>query len=650
MAYTGNGNKQGSSPDGFRDVSYLEPWYIVRAHESGKILMLPRTMTGSDGRTYVKFRGTDYPLDRVVASAFVPNPDCCSEVIHRNGDLSDNSAANLEWSPESAGTFREAAAFYSVQQLHGKPVRLCPDNPESGDCADTVGNCVTSVADDGVSDTVSVTKTGRKSGAVYRCDLSREVYEAVRAHVIERESERIRGDMEKRLRSELSSELYASVKKKVARKNIMALAKSGKLVFVPDGANIITDPKGLEKAMLGRLASICAMTIDDPEMFDGFLNKFAEKLMHSEIRSVVLDDETALRDIGKRLAVVEKRVSKEAVLERRNMLREEKEEMKSEIRTMRQSGNAEEADRIEKAQKRREEEWESHWERFGFEEETEKAKRGRKPKRGPAPEESGKPESSAEIPEKETEQPNAEPEKKPMLPESAMKIPYSAYDMYGTVEVTRTVARSHVSDREAAGDISLMYKEPYAASRGEYRKRPMAISGDTVGRWAENPQAVLEEAAADSKYANPLMNIPELRKFRRQAKYTGWKDEGRRENLENIAANAAVTEAVNRDETAMKMAGMHSKTRKRVIATYPNGSEREFGSLVEASDRTGCRPPDISKCCRGLKGSVHGIQFRFADIEAISEVLAKYAESAGKYGIEITESGNENENDDIRKT
>ncbi|PQJ08962.1 hypothetical protein CJD36_021370 [Flavipsychrobacter stenotrophus] len=44
-----------------------------------------------DGKTYTRF------IHRLVAEAFLPNPDNLPEVNHISGDKSDNTSANLEW-------------------------------------------------------------------------------------------------------------------------------------------------------------------------------------------------------------------------------------------------------------------------------------------------------------------------------------------------------------------------------------------------------------------------------------------------------------------------------------------------------------------------------------------------------------------------
>ena len=42
-------------------------------------------------------KATQYYLHRVVATAFVPNPNNRSEVNHKDGDKHNNVASNLEW-------------------------------------------------------------------------------------------------------------------------------------------------------------------------------------------------------------------------------------------------------------------------------------------------------------------------------------------------------------------------------------------------------------------------------------------------------------------------------------------------------------------------------------------------------------------------
>ena len=69
--------------------------HVRKTSEFGQISILTGTITS--GFRYVSICGRPYAVHKMVAEAFVPNPEHYYKVVHKNGDKSDCRAENLVW-------------------------------------------------------------------------------------------------------------------------------------------------------------------------------------------------------------------------------------------------------------------------------------------------------------------------------------------------------------------------------------------------------------------------------------------------------------------------------------------------------------------------------------------------------------------------
>ena len=64
----------------------------------------PRELAQYNGKGYrrVRLRGKTFKVHRLVAQAFIPNPQHLPYVIHSDGDRTNNHVSNLMWSDKQS--------------------------------------------------------------------------------------------------------------------------------------------------------------------------------------------------------------------------------------------------------------------------------------------------------------------------------------------------------------------------------------------------------------------------------------------------------------------------------------------------------------------------------------------------------------------
>ncbi len=100
-------NKQFHEDEIWKAIKGFEGLYAVSNRGRVKNLKSGRILGGTynnHGYKRIHLKGKTYKIHRLVALAFIPNPDNLPEVNHKNEDKGDNNVDNLEWCTKSYNT------------------------------------------------------------------------------------------------------------------------------------------------------------------------------------------------------------------------------------------------------------------------------------------------------------------------------------------------------------------------------------------------------------------------------------------------------------------------------------------------------------------------------------------------------------------
>ncbi len=105
----------------FDDLYELSNLGRVKSHAFGRerILKVASTGTGYMGVS-LHTNGTNHLIHRLIAKAFIPNPENKPCVNHKNGNKSDNRVENLEWMTYSENEKHSYRVLGKKPNLNGK--------------------------------------------------------------------------------------------------------------------------------------------------------------------------------------------------------------------------------------------------------------------------------------------------------------------------------------------------------------------------------------------------------------------------------------------------------------------------------------------------------------------------------------------------
>ena len=112
---------------------------VIRSRKTGHYRPLKNKHNRFTGYEYVILSGKTHSVHRLVATAFLPNPDRLPYVNHKNEDKTDNRVENLEWCSESYNNeYSKHKKYKPVDLFTPEGEKLCTFTSERA-AADLLG-------------------------------------------------------------------------------------------------------------------------------------------------------------------------------------------------------------------------------------------------------------------------------------------------------------------------------------------------------------------------------------------------------------------------------------------------------------------------------------------------------------------------------
>ena len=147
----------------------MEVWKKIRNHDRYEVSSYGRVRNSYTGKllkpgvhkqgyllVWLCENGTRYAksVHRLVAEAFIQNPNNKPQVNHKNGDKTDNNVKNLEWVTGSENTIHA----YRTSLFNGRP-KVRVKIVETGEIFDSIKDCALAIG--GTKGNVSSCASGR---------------------------------------------------------------------------------------------------------------------------------------------------------------------------------------------------------------------------------------------------------------------------------------------------------------------------------------------------------------------------------------------------------------------------------------------------------------------------------------------------------